>query len=471
MDLAGTSKKKKRRQELPTIRFDLNISKPSQDKFSEFNYNKIVLKTYKLLKKKSIKLKKQLKKSQKQSTGGDQQATVEAIRNLSLTRGEYGNLDRTNEFKLDKARVDEMLSVYRKKLILSKRLDEKLDDDNHQDDEATYDDEDEGDADDDRNLSFNSRDEENSGFDDGHHGDRPMTNGRTKGGGKSRAGSTMNDMYKFKLKNFDHLAEGYDEDDSFIDNTDAHDVNIPTNMVPTRGGFYVNKETITLKPKDHKKRAQQPDDGEVNVSDRGRSDTSANSESLLDDEEEDEESYDEDESDESDEDEEEEEGEEEDENASKSNGDDEPMNGKSKSEQEQKVNASRLTNAIVDSNSSSSGSVSERANKKAAKKKVKSTKTIQDDEDELNELNSAGNKNKENNNQTITTSSITSNPAAHSNGVIVVNKKRKNLDSQVTTIGEPGAVTNTSKSLKHNVNAVSCENVNTFKKVKFFTHL
>lgn len=57
------------------------------------------------------------------------------------------------------------------------------------------------------------------------------------------------DMCRYKLKNFANLGAGYDESDSFIDNSDAHDANIPKNMVPTRGGFYINGETIELRTK------------------------------------------------------------------------------------------------------------------------------------------------------------------------------------------------------------------------------
>ena len=57
------------------------------------------------------------------------------------------------------------------------------------------------------------------------------------------------EMCKYRLKNFTHLGKGYDESDSFIDNSDAYDANIPKNMVPTRGGFYINGETIQLREK------------------------------------------------------------------------------------------------------------------------------------------------------------------------------------------------------------------------------
>lgn len=46
-------KKKKAPNLMPTIRFELNLEPPTSDKCSEYNYNKLVVKTIKLVKKKS----------------------------------------------------------------------------------------------------------------------------------------------------------------------------------------------------------------------------------------------------------------------------------------------------------------------------------------------------------------------------------------------------------------------------------
>ncbi len=49
----GLQKKKKSANIMPTIRFELNLEPPTSEKFSEFNYNKLVVKTIKIVKKKS----------------------------------------------------------------------------------------------------------------------------------------------------------------------------------------------------------------------------------------------------------------------------------------------------------------------------------------------------------------------------------------------------------------------------------
>ncbi len=49
----GLQKKKKSANLMPTIRFELDLEPPTSEKFSEFNYNKLVVKTIKIVKKKS----------------------------------------------------------------------------------------------------------------------------------------------------------------------------------------------------------------------------------------------------------------------------------------------------------------------------------------------------------------------------------------------------------------------------------
>ncbi len=46
-------KKKKSTDLMPTIRFELKLEPPTSDQFSEFNYNKLVVKTLKIVKKTS----------------------------------------------------------------------------------------------------------------------------------------------------------------------------------------------------------------------------------------------------------------------------------------------------------------------------------------------------------------------------------------------------------------------------------
>lgn len=52
-NVGQVGKKKKAANLMPTIRFELNLEPPTSDKCSEYNYNKLVVKTIKLVKKKS----------------------------------------------------------------------------------------------------------------------------------------------------------------------------------------------------------------------------------------------------------------------------------------------------------------------------------------------------------------------------------------------------------------------------------
>lgn len=52
-NVGQVGKKKKAANLMPTIRFELNLEPPTSDKCSEYNYNKLVVRTIKLVKKKS----------------------------------------------------------------------------------------------------------------------------------------------------------------------------------------------------------------------------------------------------------------------------------------------------------------------------------------------------------------------------------------------------------------------------------
>ena len=55
-----------RRLQVPSIRFDVSLEKPTSEVFSEFNYNKLVLKALKTLKRKAKKT-----KTNESGVGGD----------------------------------------------------------------------------------------------------------------------------------------------------------------------------------------------------------------------------------------------------------------------------------------------------------------------------------------------------------------------------------------------------------------
>ena len=222
------AKKKKTRVIPPSIRLELTIEPPDSEKFTEFNYNKLILKTFKCFKKQSRKDSKKEKKE-----GATALASECLIRKSDLSILE-------SQACIKKACINEFLSMYHKKIILSKELDDDERINGNPGDEANKMDDDHQDEDNSRSCDL---DDEQS---------NPLLKS-----GPARKKSTRNtyesDNNKYKLRDFAYLGKGYDENDSFIDNSDAHDVHVPSNMAPKRGGFYINKEQIKLeKIKDKK---------------------------------------------------------------------------------------------------------------------------------------------------------------------------------------------------------------------------
>lgn len=105
--VVGDKKPSNERLQNPTIRFELSLEKPTSDEFNEFNYNKLALKALKQLKKKSDKLKRASNPSEF----------------VNLTKNDFSRLDGSGELRVERANVSRLLLVYRKKLILSKKLD------------------------------------------------------------------------------------------------------------------------------------------------------------------------------------------------------------------------------------------------------------------------------------------------------------------------------------------------------------
>lgn len=198
-------KKKRDQLKLPTFRFELDLEKPSSDKFNEYNYNKLVVKSLKVFKKQKNKE----KDKQEQTT--------------TLKKDDLAILE--NEITLKKDSIKELLDTFRRKVILSKQLDkEDRPNENGNDD-----------YDDNSRMDDNLEDEN----DDVEHD-------LDKNSKKNRRKNYDSYSNKYKLKDFSYLGHGYDENDSFIDNSDAKDVRIPSTMAPKRGGFYINKEQLKL---------------------------------------------------------------------------------------------------------------------------------------------------------------------------------------------------------------------------------
>jgi hypothetical protein len=221
-------KKKKQPNVLPTIRFEIKLEKPSSEQFSELNYNKLVVKALKIVKKRS-------KKSSHTTTIEQTDATTTTTKKKTITtvnKNDLSILD--DELCLEKEKIKDLLSTFRKKIVLSNE-NILLDDDNNLNQSELN-----GESNTVHSLT-NDMDTDSMPPVGGNIG-----NTKKKSSKKPKKNLYDLDNNKYKLKNFEHLGKGYDEDDSFIDNSEAIEEQVPADMAPKRGGFYINKGNLKL---------------------------------------------------------------------------------------------------------------------------------------------------------------------------------------------------------------------------------
>lgn len=97
--------------------------------------------------------------------------------------------------------------------------------------------------------------------------------------GDTRDGKSEKDSKKLKfsdnryIHSYAELGAGYDDDDSFIDNTEANEEGLPENMDTKYGGYYINSGELELK-----KTNRQETSSSSESSDSSRSDSSSDEE-------------------------------------------------------------------------------------------------------------------------------------------------------------------------------------------------
>ncbi|RNA33401.1 ubinuclein-1 isoform X1 [Brachionus plicatilis] len=382
LNLPIDTNKKKNQIDFPSIRFELKLERPSSDKFSEFNYNKLCLRTFKAMKR--IEKKPQ----------GDEDSSIPRL--ATISKKDLSIID--GVFQIEKKKVKELLATFRNKIILSKEMDrEEGDESNELEDEE------------DTNAS------------------EIVQNSKSKK--KASKGLNGVDLNKFRYADFGHLGKGYDESDSFIDNSDAQDVHIPKNLVPKRGGFYINREKLKLatidEVKKSKKSTKMEEVSEQSGDESENSDETSGTEDSDDEESEEETSSSDDEMDEDDE--------------------------ESESEEEDEEIGKKCT---IENELASSNSESAKATVSESFKKIK--KVVEDEEEEIKtdiirDENSDLSKNKEN-------------KIVNPMDPISINSKKRKNETQSTEFTNP--VDKVQAKITHSNGDFDEMQANTFKKFK-----
>jgi hypothetical protein len=234
--LVDSNKNKKSRLVTPTIRFCLVVDRPSHDRFSEFNYNKLMVKVLRFSKKQI----RDLKNSSIANHDSLQKNDKTPEKSITICKNFHSFPLLDHSFKIRKEDVSYLLSGIREKILLSKQLNNE----NNQNLEDEFTDERQKIENDLKNLNEPSSGE-SSEIDAKNEREAGHFSSKCKKYSKSKDPCYFESL-KYKYKDFSHLGKGYDENDSFIDDSDARDVQVPKDMVLKHGGFYVNKEKIKL---------------------------------------------------------------------------------------------------------------------------------------------------------------------------------------------------------------------------------
>lgn len=211
--------KTKTRLDLPTIRFNVKLEKPSAEQFNEFNYNKLLVKA---LKHSKHQLRLEEKSGGRENEGTDDNGAEKSTKMVIKSDDEFSLLD--GSFEIERDEVRSLLRTYRDKLVLGKHMADMEDENGPQAE------------DDDENSGGENMDDDDMDVDE-----KPGA----KKSKKKFDSATADIIGSIRLKYTDlgHLGKGYDGNDSFIDDSDAIDVQVPKNMATKHGGFYMNKVT------------------------------------------------------------------------------------------------------------------------------------------------------------------------------------------------------------------------------------
>jgi hypothetical protein len=177
------NKKRNNRLVIPTIRFNLELVKPSNGNFAEFNFNSLMVKALKISKK---QLKTCNEKNDIKSSSENDKLSVKLVNDTTFSLLDY-------PFKIDKDEIKLLLNRYLDKIALGKQLkiykeQDSISGSNNLESEE------------DQNTSNNSNDQETCNNTD--------LKKSTKNKKQINSDPNYFDSLKYKYKDFSHLGKG-----------------------------------------------------------------------------------------------------------------------------------------------------------------------------------------------------------------------------------------------------------------------